>query len=91
MIKLLFDIDTMLLSSVINPYPTYSSIKTQLTLYNWFITHCKDQGKIKQFRDLVCENVIVSAIINSREYKLNREDSYNIFSQPINSVNYRQK
>lgn len=75
-IKIICDIDKInLLDSDINLVKFYYSTKVQITLYNWFIINCKDQDKIRLFRDLICENSIISAMINNQEYKLCRESS----------------
>lgn len=74
-IKFLLDVDNInLFSKVIwNPMPTYNSIKVQLTLYNWFVAKNNDPEKLKQFQTLICENKMISIIINKQKNKLYKE------------------
>jgi len=71
-IKLITEIDKINNSSldIVIALKTYYYIKIQLTLYKWFKEKNKDLDKLKKLEDLLCENKLVSLIINNEKTKL---------------------
>ena len=52
------------------------STKLQVELYQIF-SRCDDREKVEEFRKKVCSNLIVSAILNGKKFKLERDNPYN--------------
>lgn len=73
-IKLLLDMDHInsYALSIYSTIPTIKSIKTQVTLYNWFENTCTDQRKVQKFKDIVCEDTMAKIILNGQKAILKR-------------------
>lgn len=70
-IKLILDMDKInVYSSSFGPLPTILYIKTQLKLYEWFVSKNKDNDKLKTFNELINGNIFVKNLINNKKYKL---------------------
>lgn len=80
-IKLMLDIDSITYierSTFINPLPSYNYIKTQIILYNWFISKNNDKRKIEQFENLICKNKIIDIILKKEKLSLCKSNPYDL-------------
>lgn len=77
-ISLILDIDKINRPSVVfwDIMPKFQSIKTQLTLYNWFSKHNKDPEKLKEFEDILFEDKMVKFLVQGQKFKLNKDQKY---------------
>lgn len=64
--------NTLFLRQNIDFPVSYRYIGIQLKLYNWYSSKIKDEVKLQQFRDLICENKIISMILNKQNMKLTK-------------------
>ncbi len=79
-INILFKMDEIILlqgSPVVSPVLVADYIKTQITLYNWFMNSDFSVEKKNEFKKLICTDKMVKLLIDNWGIKLNRNSSYN--------------
>lgn len=89
-IDILFKLDNALfLQRHTSFFPiSYRYVDIQLTLYNWYSSNIKDEDKLQKFEDLLCENKIISMILNRKNIKLIKDNPYdNELLSPCSEIN----
>jgi hypothetical protein len=66
-IKLILDIDKINdYAYKLSPIPTLTYLKTQLRLYEWFITTVKDQSKLQDFKNILYEDQLTRTFLDDK-------------------------